>query len=131
MTGFAKIATYRTLRDWLSAGPVARGVSDGLTFVARAAGTQLGKASWILRYRYGGRQKKKVIRALEFVRRATSPRHQRSYDEAALWFDETSWRCWRYPASPPSACACLTPSRYRRYASGRPWARAPSRINVM
>ena len=61
MTGFAKIATDRTLRAWLSAGPVDRGVGDGLTFVATAAGAQLGKASWILRYRYGGRHKEKVI----------------------------------------------------------------------
>jgi len=40
---------------------VDRGVGDGLTFVATAAGAQLGKASWILRYRYGGRHKEKVI----------------------------------------------------------------------
>ena len=45
MTGFEKIATDRTLRAWLSAGPVHRGVGDGLTFVATAAGAQLGKAS--------------------------------------------------------------------------------------
>ena len=61
MTGFEKIATDRTLRAWLSAGPVDRGVGDGLTFVATAAGAQLGKASWILRYRFGGRHKEKVI----------------------------------------------------------------------
>lgn len=61
MTGFEKIATDRNLRAWLSAGPVDRGVGDGLTFVATAAGAQLGKASWILRYRFGGRHKEKVI----------------------------------------------------------------------
>ncbi len=65
MTGFAKIATDRTLRAWLSTGPVDRGVGDGLTFVATAAGAQLGKASWILRYRYGGRHKEKVIGRFE------------------------------------------------------------------
>lgn len=61
MTGFAKIATDRTLRAWLSAGPVDRGVGEGLTFVATAAGSRLGKASWILRYRHGGKSKEKVI----------------------------------------------------------------------
>jgi len=40
---------------------VDRGVGDGLTFVATAAGAQLGKASWILRYRYGGRHEEEVI----------------------------------------------------------------------
>lgn len=61
MTGFARIATDRTLRAWLSAGPVNRGVGDGLTFVATEASALLGKASWILRYRFGGRNKEKVI----------------------------------------------------------------------
>ena len=61
MTGFAKIATDKTLRAWLNAGPVDRGVGDGLTFVATAARARLGKASWILRYRYGGRGREKVI----------------------------------------------------------------------
>lgn len=61
MTGFAKIATDKTLKAWLSAGPVDRGVGDGLTFVATKAGACLGKASWILRYRHGGKGKEKVI----------------------------------------------------------------------
>ena len=61
MTGFAGIASDRTLRAWLSAGPVDRGVGDGLTFVATEASARMGKASWILRYRFAGRQKEKVI----------------------------------------------------------------------
>ena len=61
MTGFAKIATDKTLKAWLSAGPVDRGVGDGLTFVATKAGACLGKASWIVRYRHGGKGKEKVI----------------------------------------------------------------------
>lgn len=61
MTGFERNATDKTLRAWLNAGPVDRGVGDGLTFVAKEAGARLGKASWILRYRIGGRQREKVI----------------------------------------------------------------------
>ena len=61
MTGFAKIATDETLKAWLSAGAVDRGVGDGLTFVATKAGACLGKTSWILRYRHGGKGKEKVI----------------------------------------------------------------------
>lgn len=61
MTGFERNATEKSLRAWLNAGPVDRGVGDGLTFVATEAGARLGKASWILRYRFGGRQREKVI----------------------------------------------------------------------
>ncbi len=61
MTGFAGIASDRTLRAWLSAGPVDRAVGDGLTFVATEASASIGKASWILRYRFAGRNKEKVI----------------------------------------------------------------------
>lgn len=61
MTGFAKNATDKNLRAWLNAGPVDRGVGDGLTFVASGAGSQQGKASWILRYRFGGREREKVL----------------------------------------------------------------------
>lgn len=61
MTGFAKNATDKNLRAWLNAGPVDRGVGDGLTFVASEAGSQQGKASWILRYRFGGREREKVL----------------------------------------------------------------------
>ena len=49
------------LKSWLSAGPVDRSVGDGLMFVASEAGARAGKGSWILRYRFGGRQKEKVL----------------------------------------------------------------------
>ena len=61
MTGFVKNATDKNLRAWLNAGPVDRGVGDGLTFFAKDASARQGKASWVLRYRYGGREKEKVI----------------------------------------------------------------------
>lgn len=61
MTGFSRNATDKTLRAWLSAGPVDKGVGDGLTFVATEAGAREGKASWILRFRFGGRQREKVL----------------------------------------------------------------------
>ena len=61
MTEFVKNATDKTLRAWLNAGPVDRGIGDGLTFVATEAGARQGKASWILRYRFGGRQCEKVF----------------------------------------------------------------------
>jgi hypothetical protein len=57
--GFAQNATDRNLRAWLSAGPVDRSVGDGLTFVASAASAQQGKGSWVLRFRFGGRQREK------------------------------------------------------------------------
>lgn len=60
-TGFAQNAIDRNLRAWLSAGPVDRSVGDGLTFVASAASAQQGKGSWILRFRFGGRQREKVL----------------------------------------------------------------------
>ena len=61
MTRFSQNATDKNLRAWLNAGPIDRGVGDGLTFVAKEASAREGKASWILRYRYGGRQREKVI----------------------------------------------------------------------
>lgn len=57
MTGFETSATDKNLRVWLNAGPVVRGVGDGLTFVATTASASKGKASWVLRYRFGGREK--------------------------------------------------------------------------
>jgi integrase len=36
-------------------------VGDGLTFVATDTSARAGKASWVLRYRFGGRQKEKVL----------------------------------------------------------------------
>ena len=53
MTGFSRNATDKNLKAWLNAGPVDRGVGDGLTFFAKEASARDGKASWILRYRYG------------------------------------------------------------------------------
>lgn len=53
--------TDRELRAWLAAGPVDRGVGEGLTFVGTAAAARQGHASWILRYRLNGRSKEKVL----------------------------------------------------------------------
>jgi len=53
--------TNRELKAWLAAGPVDRGVGEGLTFVARAPSAKAGKASWILRFRINGRPKEKVL----------------------------------------------------------------------
>ena len=61
MTETEKTATDRSLRSWLAAGPVDKSVGDGLTFVASAASAAQGKASWVLRYRYGARQREKVL----------------------------------------------------------------------
>lgn len=38
-----------------------RGIGGGLTFVATAAGALKGQASWILRYRFGGASREKVL----------------------------------------------------------------------
>ncbi len=46
--------TDRELKAWLVAGAVDRGVGEGLTFLASAAGASAGKASWVLRYRLHG-----------------------------------------------------------------------------
>ena len=61
MTGFETNATDKNLRAWLNAGPLDRGVGDGLTFVATVASARKGKASWVLRYRFGGREKEKTL----------------------------------------------------------------------
>ena len=53
--------TDKTLRAWLNTGPVDRGIGGGLTFVATAAGALKGQASWILRYRFGGAAREKVL----------------------------------------------------------------------
>jgi hypothetical protein len=76
MTGLSRNATDKGRTAWLNAGPVDRGVGDGLTFFAKASSVRERKASWILRYRYGGRQREKVIgRSLTFRSRTpeTSP----------------------------------------------------------
>jgi len=56
-----KVVTDLTLKLWLSAGAVDRGIGDGLTFVAAAASARAGKASWVLRYRFAGVTKEKVL----------------------------------------------------------------------
>lgn len=61
VNGMTKTVTDRTLRAWLSAGPVDRSVGDGLTFVAKEASARQGKASWVLRYRHLGKQREKVL----------------------------------------------------------------------
>lgn len=53
--------TDRELKAWLASGAVDRGVGESLTFVARSAAAQAGKATWILRYRLNGRSKEKVL----------------------------------------------------------------------
>ena len=60
-TGFAQNATDRNLKTWLSAGAVDRAVGDGLTFVASAVSAREGIGTWILRFRFGGRQREKVL----------------------------------------------------------------------
>lgn len=57
----AKTVTDLTLRSWLNAGPVDRSVGNSLMFVASEASSRAGRASWILCYRFGGRQKEKVL----------------------------------------------------------------------
>ena len=61
MTGFETNATDKNLRAWLNAGPLIRRVGDGLTFVATVASARRGKASWVLRYRFAGREKEKTL----------------------------------------------------------------------
>ena len=61
MTGFTQNVSDRTLRAWLSAGPVDRMIGGGLIFFAKESSAQRGQASWILRYRFGGRLREKVL----------------------------------------------------------------------
>lgn len=61
MTGFVERITDKTLKAWLGAGPVDRSIGAGLTFVASAAGSMKGQASWILRYRHAGASREKVL----------------------------------------------------------------------
>lgn len=53
--------TDKTLRAWLRAGAVDRGIGGGLTFVASATSAARGTATWLLRYRFGGVGKEKVL----------------------------------------------------------------------
>ncbi len=50
-----------TLRAWLRAGAVDRGIGGGLTFVASGFAAQKGQASWVLRYRFAGKSKEKWL----------------------------------------------------------------------
>jgi hypothetical protein len=43
VTGFSRNATDESIRAWLKAGPVDRGVGDGLTFFAKEARDLAGK----------------------------------------------------------------------------------------
>ncbi|CAM3583330.1 tyrosine-type recombinase/integrase [Paracidovorax anthurii] len=61
MTGFTQNVSDRTLRAWLSAGPVDKGIGGGLIFFAKEASARQGQATWILRYRIGGRRPEKVL----------------------------------------------------------------------
>lgn len=53
--------TDKSLRAWLAAGPVNRGIGDDLTFISSAASAPRGKASWVFRYRLGSAGKEKVL----------------------------------------------------------------------
>lgn len=56
-----KRITDITLRTWLRAGPVDKGIGGGLTFVASAFAAQRSQASWVLRYRFAGKNKEKWL----------------------------------------------------------------------
>lgn len=53
--------TDKTLRAWLGKGPADRSIGGGLTFVATSVGAPKGYASWMLRYRFGGMSREKVL----------------------------------------------------------------------
>ncbi|ABM59880.1 hypothetical protein Veis_4175 [Verminephrobacter eiseniae EF01-2] len=61
MTGFTQNVSDRTLRAWLNAGPVNKGIGGGLIFFAKEASARQGQATWILRYRIGNRRPEKVL----------------------------------------------------------------------
>lgn len=61
MTGSTQTVTDKTLRAWLNAGPVDKGIGGGLIFHAKESSARQGQASWILRYRFGGRRREKVL----------------------------------------------------------------------
>ncbi|MCL2876313.1 MAG: tyrosine-type recombinase/integrase [Betaproteobacteria bacterium] len=56
-----RVVTDKTLRAWLRAAPIDRGIGDGLTFLATVIGAASGKASWILRYRFQGKQRDEAL----------------------------------------------------------------------
>lgn len=61
MTGSTQNVTDKTLRAWLNAGPVDKGIGGGLIFHAKESSARQGQASWILRYRFGARRREKVL----------------------------------------------------------------------
>lgn len=61
MTGVTQNVSDRTLRAWLNAGPVDKMIGGGLIFFAKEPSARQGQASWILRYRFGGRPREKVL----------------------------------------------------------------------
>jgi len=95
MTGFTRNATDKQ-RAWLSAGPVDRGVGDGLTFVATTAAARAGKGSWILRYRFGGRHREKVIGRYPDI----SPRRQGTCTQGKYKHPEALARVLRLHINP-------------------------------
>ena len=61
MPGSTQIVSDRTLRAWLNAGPVDKGIGGGLIFCAKESSAARGQATWILRYRIAGRRREKVL----------------------------------------------------------------------
>ena len=49
MSGLTQNVSDRTLRAWLTAGPVDKGIGGGLIFFARESSARQGQATWILR----------------------------------------------------------------------------------
>ncbi|CAM4331141.1 MULTISPECIES: Arm DNA-binding domain-containing protein [Stenotrophomonas] len=52
----SELVTDGALRVWLRTGP-----ADRLIFVASPCGTAFGKASWVLRFRFVGAAREKVL----------------------------------------------------------------------
>lgn len=61
MTGSTQTVSDRTLRAWLNAGAVDKGIGGGLIFVASESAASRGQATWVLRYRIAGRRREKVL----------------------------------------------------------------------
>ena len=109
--------TDKTLRAWLNTGPMDRGIGGGLTFVATAAGALKGQASWILRYRFGGAAREKVLGrypdlSLKDAREATRQtraRIQQGVDVAA------EKRAERLKAQEQTTVAALAQAWYDRH----------------
>jgi hypothetical protein len=76
------------IRKWIRAGsPVAKSDGGRLTFTLSAAGA----ATWVLRFRHGGRRAHLSKRSLHIV---ATGKHRHAGGIAALKFgDEFRWRC--------------------------------------